>query len=215
MARGPFFINSFTPNETTEKALDLTLEVLKRLHEKGISEIDLNSAKTYIKGQFPTELETTDQLAATIAELEFFGLDEREIDTRSAKLDAMTVGDAKRIIQQYFPLENLVFVLIGKAAEIELVVKKYAPTMDRKSILEPGSEDLAEGPDKSLGPVFAAAIFNSRPDPQWIHVLKSRPQANSVHSGAMEREAAPGAELSRIAKLESLGLSRRSGHESL
>ena len=138
LARGPFFISSFTPNETTEKALDLTLEVLKRLHEKGISETDLNSAKTYIKGQFPTELETTDQLAATLAELEFFGLDERDINTRSAKVDAMTVGDAKRIIQQYFPLENLVFVLIGKAAEIEPVVKKYAPSMDRKSILQPG-----------------------------------------------------------------------------
>jgi hypothetical protein len=39
-----------------------------------------------------------------------------------------------RVIKQYFPLENLVFVLIGKAADIEPLAKKYAPTVDRKAI---------------------------------------------------------------------------------
>ncbi len=137
-SRGPFFINTFTPNATTEKAMDMTLDVLKRLHEKGISEEELKSAKSYIKGQFPPEIETSDQLAATIAELELFGLDEREINTLYAKIDAMTLADAQRIIQQYFPLDNLVFVLIGKASEIEPVAKKFAPKMDTKSISQPG-----------------------------------------------------------------------------
>jgi zinc protease len=135
---GPFFISSFTPNATTAQALGLTLATLKRLHEQGISEDELRSAKTYMKGQFPPQIETTDRLAATIAELEFFGLDERDIDTFYAKVSAMTLADAKRIIREYFPLENLVFVLIGKASEIEPVVKKYAETIDRKSITQPG-----------------------------------------------------------------------------
>jgi zinc protease len=135
---GPFSINSFTPNATTAQAIDLTLATLKRLHDQGMTEGELRSAKTYIKGQFPPEIETTDRLAATLAELEFFGLDEREIDTFYAKVDAMTLADAKRIVQQYFPLENLVFVLIGKASEIEPMVKKYAKTVDRKHIAEQG-----------------------------------------------------------------------------
>jgi hypothetical protein len=50
----------------------------------------------------------------------------------------MTVMDARRIIRQYFPLDNLVFVLVGKAAEIERAVQKYAPTMEKKVITEPG-----------------------------------------------------------------------------
>ncbi len=138
VGRGPFAINSFTPNATTERCIDLALEVLKRLHEKGITEEELKSAKSYIKGQFPPTIETSDQLARTIAELEFYGLDEREINTFSAKIDGMTLADAKRIVQQYFPLDNLVFVLIGKASEIEPVAKKYAPKMDSKSISQPG-----------------------------------------------------------------------------
>ncbi len=137
-ARGPFFIGTYTRNATTEKAIDLTLDILKRLHEQGVSEADLKSAKAYIKGQFPPRIETTDQLAAQIAQLEFYGLDEREIDNLNAKIDAMTLDDARRVIKQYFPLDNLVFVLIGKASEIESVAKKYAPKMDTKSISQPG-----------------------------------------------------------------------------
>jgi len=135
---GPFFISSFTPNSTTAQALDLALATLQRLHEAGITKEELQSAKTYIKGQFPPEIETTDRLAATIAELEFFSLDEREVNTFYSKVDAMTLADAKRIVREYFPLEKLVFVLIGKASEIEPVVKKYAKTMDKKGITEPG-----------------------------------------------------------------------------
>jgi predicted Zn-dependent peptidase len=137
-APGQFVISTFTRNETTEKAIDMTLDVLKRLREQGISEADLKSAKAYIKGQFPPQIETTDQLATQIAQLEFYGLDEREINDFYSKIDAMTMDDARRVIRQYFPLDDLVFVLIGKASEIGSVAKKYAPRMDAKSIDQPG-----------------------------------------------------------------------------
>jgi zinc protease len=137
-AKGPFFISSYTANANTEKALDLTLDVLKRLHQKGVSEDDLKSAKAYLKGQFPPEMETSVQLAGILSELFFNGLDEREIDTYYAKIDAATMADINRVIRQYFPLENLAFVLVGKAAEMEPVAKKYAPVVDRKSISAPG-----------------------------------------------------------------------------
>jgi len=136
--RGPFLISSFTRNETTEQAIDMTLDLLKQLHDKGISEEDLKSAKTYIKGVFPTSIETSDQLAALIAQLEFYGLDEKEINNYYAKIDSMTIADAQRVIKQYFPLDNLVFVLIGKSRDIEKVAKKYASKLDTRNITQPG-----------------------------------------------------------------------------
>ena len=136
--RGTFAIATYTRNETTEKAIDMSLDILKRLHEKGVSEEDLTSAKNYIKGQFPPRIETTDQLASLITELEFYGLDARDINDLYAKIDSMTTADAQRVIRQYFPLDNLVFVLIGKSSEIETLAKKYASTIDRKSIIKPG-----------------------------------------------------------------------------
>jgi predicted Zn-dependent peptidase len=137
-AKGPFFVNSYTSNANTEKALDMTLDVLKRLHEKGISDDDLKSAKAYLKGQFPPDIETPDQLAGVLSELVFNGLDEREINAYYAKIDAAAMTDINRVIKQYFPLDNLVFVLVGRASDIEPVAKKYAPVVDRKSISAPG-----------------------------------------------------------------------------
>ena len=137
-ARGPFAISTYTPNPTTERAIDITLDLLKRLHEKGITEAELKSAKSYIKGQFPPTIETSDQLAALIAQLEFYGLNESDINDFYAKVDSMTMADAERVIKQYFPLDNLVFVLIGKAEEIQAVAKKYAPKLDTKTISQPG-----------------------------------------------------------------------------
>jgi len=137
-AKGPFFVSSYTSNANTEKALDLTLDVLKRLHQQGISEDDLKSAKAYLKGQFPPDIETAGQLAGVLSELVFNGLDEREIDTYYARIDAATMADVHRVIKQYFPLDDLVFVLIGKASEIETIAKKYAPVVDRRAITAVG-----------------------------------------------------------------------------
>lgn len=137
-ARGPFAILSFTANQNTEEALDMTLDVLRRLHEKGITAEELSSAQSYLKGQFPLDIETSDQLAELLAELELYGLDEREINQYYARVDAVTLEDARRVIREHYPLENLVFVLIGKAGEIEPVAAKYAAQLDRKSISAPG-----------------------------------------------------------------------------
>jgi zinc protease len=133
-APGPFAISTYTRNETTVQAIDMALDLLKKLHEQGLTEEQLRSAKAYIKGLFPTEIETTSQLAALLADLDFYGLDEREVNDYFAKVDALTVADAKRIIRQHFPQENLVFVLIGKAGEIKNAVGKYAQQVDTKQI---------------------------------------------------------------------------------
>ena len=135
---GTFAISSYTRNTDTEKALDMALEVLDALHTKGITETELQSVKAYLKGQFPPTLETTDRLASTLTRQEFYGLDENDVNSYVARVEAVTLAEAGRVIKQYFPRENLAFVLIGKASEIEPIAKKYAPQIDVKTISEPG-----------------------------------------------------------------------------
>ncbi|HEX9081855.1 MAG TPA: pitrilysin family protein [Holophagaceae bacterium] len=136
---GPFAVSSFTANATTGKALDLTLATLKELQEKGISEADLASAKAYVKGTLPPKtLETGQQLAAVLADLQLYGLPDSEVNAFFAKVDALTMADAKRIIQTYFPEKDLCFVLIGKASEIRPMVEKFAPELSLRNISDPG-----------------------------------------------------------------------------
>jgi predicted Zn-dependent peptidase len=77
-------------------------------------------------------------LAQTFAELDFFGLDESEVNNYFARLDAISLEDTRRIIDRYYPLDDLVFVLIGKAAEIRSKVQKYAVSIDQRPISKPG-----------------------------------------------------------------------------
>jgi zinc protease len=135
---GPFGIFSFTKNETTTQAIDLALQVLQKLHKDGVSAEQLKSAKSYIKGQFPPNIETSRQLAQIIASHEFYGLGDDEINQLEARVDAVTPEMARQVIQKHFPQENLVFVLIGKSSAIEKAVEKYAEKRDARPIAEPG-----------------------------------------------------------------------------
>jgi predicted Zn-dependent peptidase len=137
-APGPFGIFSFTKNETTTPALDLAVQVLQKLHKQGVTDEQLKSAKSYIKGQFPPNIETSRQLAQIIATHEFYGLGDEEVNQLEARVDAVTPDIAKQVIQKHFPSENLVFVLIGKASAIGPAVEKYAEKRDARAISEPG-----------------------------------------------------------------------------
>jgi predicted Zn-dependent peptidase len=124
---GSLAISTFTANETTEQAIDLALEVLKRLREKGVDAEQLASAKAYVKGGTPTQLvETNDQLADLLAEFEVTGQTREEVDGLFARIDAVTVADARRVIDTYYRTDNLTFVLIGKKEAVGALAKKYA-----------------------------------------------------------------------------------------
>jgi predicted Zn-dependent peptidase len=134
---GIFYISSFTATATTIEAIDLALEVLNRLHTTGVDEETLNSAKNYVKGQFPPDYETSGDLASLLTTMHFYGLDDSYINDFEKNVDEMTVEKAKEIIAKYFPKENLQFVLLGKADELRDAVKKYGQVTE-KSIDENG-----------------------------------------------------------------------------
>jgi len=135
---GAFAIFSYTKNDSTLQAVDLALKVLDKLHKDGVSADELASAKAYIKGQFPPNLETSAQLARRIASNEFYGLNDDEINQLEARIDAVTLPLTRQVIERHFPADSLVFLLIGKASEIRPGLAKYATQQDMRKISEPG-----------------------------------------------------------------------------
>jgi len=124
---GALTISTFTATKTTGEAIDLALAVLNTLRSKGISAEQLASAKEYIKGSAPTSLlETSDQLANVLTTFAIYGLDDREINEFFARIDAVTIEDAKRVIATYYRDDGLTFVVLGQRSEIEPALRKYA-----------------------------------------------------------------------------------------
>lgn len=122
---GSFYISTFTASKTTEPAIDKALEVLKNLHTKGIDTTALSSAKNYVKGQFPPDYETTEQLASLLSQMFWYNFDKSFIDNFEKEVDSLDLAKANQIIAKYFPKDKLQFVLIGKSEEIKKIAEKY------------------------------------------------------------------------------------------
>jgi zinc protease len=135
---GPFIMYTYTRNATTEPAIDKSLEVLGTLHKQGYNAEDIASGKNYVNGTFPLRMETTAQLAGRMVRLEMYGITRDQFNQSMAQEEATTAADAKRVTEIYFPSQDYVMVLIGKASEIQKIAAKYAPKVATKKISDPG-----------------------------------------------------------------------------
>jgi predicted Zn-dependent peptidase len=141
MARltGGLVISTYTKTETTAKAIDLALDILKRLQEKGLTAEQLASVKAYLKGTFPPQrVQTADQIASVLGEMELFGLGRDEVDEFFSRVDAVTLEQANALARRYYRSDNLTFVLLGNASKIRDVAAKYGPKVVERSVKQPG-----------------------------------------------------------------------------
>lgn len=136
---GALYISTYTKTETTEKAMDLALDILKRLREKGLTAGQLASAKAYMKGNYPpNNVQTIDQLAGALADIELFGLDRNEVDQFFARVDAVSLEQANDVVRRYYRSEDLTFVVLGNASRIRQVVSKYGREVRERSVAQSG-----------------------------------------------------------------------------
>ncbi len=129
--RGEFAIRTFTDSENTGRALDLTLATLVHLKRDGITAQMLESARAYVLGQYSLNFETAADWAATLGELELFGLDARYIENYAPALRQVSMPDTRVVIDTVFPdPDGLAIVLIGDAEKIRAQVRKYGPVTE-------------------------------------------------------------------------------------
>jgi predicted Zn-dependent peptidase len=130
---GAFSITSFTATDTTTQAIDLALATLDRLHADGLDDATLQSARTYLQGQFPPTIETNGQLAGRLAELLFHGLGSDDVDEFAARVAAVDGPAVRAVIDRSFPQSrDLAVVLIGDAERIRDAARKLGPVTEMK-----------------------------------------------------------------------------------
>jgi predicted Zn-dependent peptidase len=127
-AAGEFAIRTFAETRHTVRAIDLVLKTLSRLKRAGITQAMLDSARSYVMGQYPMNLETAADWAAQLAELELYGLDPGYIENYGPALRNVTLGDAHQVLEQAFPLgRQLALVVIGDAQQVRERLERYGP----------------------------------------------------------------------------------------
>ncbi len=143
--QGRITISSFTATQNTVKAVNLALDVLKGIAEKGITAEQLASAKAYVKGTYPADrLETADQLADIVGDIELFDLNRGEVDDLFPRIDAVTLEKANETIKRYLKPENLTFVLLGNASKFPPGLEAWGKSVVKVPITQPGIRVPAE-----------------------------------------------------------------------
>jgi len=116
--RGPFYVRTYSKNETAIETLLVVLDELKKLKSGGVTNEELASAKSFHVGHYPLSMETAAQIASRIIVQEFYGLPEDYIEKYLDSVMAVSMKDIESVIKRVLDPGNMIITLVSKSEEI-------------------------------------------------------------------------------------------------
>jgi len=105
-----------TRNDKLAESLKVIKEQLKRMATSEVSAEELNSAKTYLNGAFPLQMDSTASIAAllTVVQREHLGID--YFDRRPALIGKVSAADIKSVAAKLLDPDQITIVVVGDPA---------------------------------------------------------------------------------------------------
>lgn len=100
-------------NATTGQAVDLIRQEWDRMAQ-GVSDAELADAKTYLTGAYSLRFDGNGAIAGILAGMQINGFPIDYVDTRNAKVEAVTAQDVQRVAGRLLKSDRLRFVLVGR-----------------------------------------------------------------------------------------------------
>ncbi len=125
--RGPFEISTFTKLSSVGKTIEETLNVLKKFHTQGVTPEEAEMAKGYLKGIFPTAIETAEKFAHNLTLLKLYGIDDSYLSQYIVNVDRTSTEEINAVIRKYFDEKNIKILVYGPADEIKDQLKDFNP----------------------------------------------------------------------------------------
>jgi len=127
---GDFRLGTFTKVETTAETLCLALSEMARLRDEPPVRGEIDKARSYLRGQFPLQLQAPDALAGHLAEIEWYGLGLDELRTFRSRVARVDADEVAAFVRRGVPSpETVAIVVVGPAAEI-------APALEGIGLIE-------------------------------------------------------------------------------
>lgn len=117
MDHGAVFGGGFgTRNEQAGEALRVMMETLRAAGQGGISQAEVDEAKSYITGAFPLTLSSNDGIAAMLLVMQRFRLGKDYLAERNALIDAVTREDVIRVAKRLLQPQRMAVIGVGDPA---------------------------------------------------------------------------------------------------
>lgn len=115
---GCFFFYALTSRENIKTVKDAILKEIKELKDKGVREEELEAAKRYLITQTMRDLQRNETFGFKISLDELYGLGYKNFEIYDSKINSVSVGQVKRVANQYFNMKDrLIVIIYGKGEE--------------------------------------------------------------------------------------------------
>src|SRR5690606_14926014 len=115
---GPFIVQAAVATEVTARAVEEALKEMTALRDEGASDKEVASARDYLRGILPLQLQTTGQLASRLADLVIFDLPDDYFQQYRQRIADVSPEDVHRVARQHLRLDRLAIVIVGDAERI-------------------------------------------------------------------------------------------------
>lgn len=110
---GRFQMAMQTRNESAREAIDVVRAEIERVRRDGVTAEELQDAKSYLTGSFALGLETNDDIADFLGQVEYLGLGLDYVDRYPDMIRRVTREDILRVARKYLQPEKLILVVVG------------------------------------------------------------------------------------------------------
>ncbi len=101
-------------NEKVAQAVEVVRSEWARAATQGVTEDELRDAKTYLTGSYPLRFSGNEKIANILAGMQLQGLPTDYVNTRNARVEAVTLADVKRVAKRLMTPGDLYFVVVGR-----------------------------------------------------------------------------------------------------
>lgn len=101
-------------NGKVAEAIEVVRAEWARIATEGVTEAELNAAKTFLTGSYPLRFDGNAQIAGILVGMQTLGLPADYPATRNARVEAVTMADVQRVAAELFAPEQLFFVVVGQ-----------------------------------------------------------------------------------------------------
>jgi zinc protease len=122
---GPFTAGAEVRNEVTDRAVQEILFEMERLRSENVSGEELQRVKDYVVGSFPLQIETPNQVAQRMINIEIYGLEESYYNTFNSRVMALTAEDIRRTAERWLRPDRAVIVAAGRAHQLRDTLERF------------------------------------------------------------------------------------------
>ncbi len=106
-------------NASVAEAVGLVRAIWADLAANGVTQAELDAAKTYLTGEYPLRFDGNANIAEILVGMQMIGLPPTYVVNRNAYVEAVTREDVARVAAELLQPERLAFVVVGEPEGLE------------------------------------------------------------------------------------------------